>query len=154
MKRSRWDALLSRYPALFALILFVFSLIVNLILQPNMFAKETLNSNMRVFLPIILMSVGQAIVILGGGIDISVGSIVSIVNTVQSMVFSLPTCVCSPSSPRMPPVFCMLGSRSSFCRILAAASRHKSLRCIERQRRLDCHWLFISSQLFFCYGYT
>jgi ribose transport system permease protein len=82
MKRSRWDALLSRYPALFALILFVFSLIVNLILQPNMFAKETLNSNMRVFLPIILMSVGQAIVIIGGGIDISVGSIVSIVNTV------------------------------------------------------------------------
>jgi ribose transport system permease protein len=82
MKRSRWDALLSRYPALFALILFVLSLIVNLILQPNMFAKETLNSNMRVFLPIILMSVGQAIVILGGGIDISVGSIVSIVNTV------------------------------------------------------------------------
>jgi len=47
-----------------------------------MFAKETLNSNMRVFLPIILMAVGQAIVILGGGIDISVGGIVSIVNTV------------------------------------------------------------------------
>ena len=47
-----------------------------------MFAKDTLNSNMRVFLPIILLSVGQAIVILGGGIDISVGGIVSIVNTV------------------------------------------------------------------------
>jgi len=82
MKRSRWDVLMSRYPALFALILFVLSIIINFILQPNMFAKETLNSNMRVFLPIILMSVGQAIVILGGGIDISVGSIVSIVNTV------------------------------------------------------------------------
>jgi ribose transport system permease protein len=37
---------------------------------------------MRVFLPIILLSVGQAIVILGGGIDISVGGIVSIINTV------------------------------------------------------------------------
>jgi ribose transport system permease protein len=37
---------------------------------------------MRVFLPIILMAIGQAIVILGGGIDISVGGIVSIVNTV------------------------------------------------------------------------
>jgi ribose transport system permease protein len=37
---------------------------------------------MRVFLPIILMAVGQAIVILGGGIDISVGAIASIVNTV------------------------------------------------------------------------
>ncbi len=47
-----------------------------------MFARDTLNSNMRVFLPIILLAVGQAIVILGGGIDISVGGIVSIVNTI------------------------------------------------------------------------
>ncbi len=82
MKRSRWDILTARQPALFALILLVLSVIINFILQPNMFAKETLNSNMRVFLPIILMSIGQAIVILGGGIDISVGGIVSIVNTV------------------------------------------------------------------------
>lgn len=82
MRRSRWDTLMARYPALFALVLFVISIIINLILQPNMFARETLNSNMRVFLPIILLSVGQAIVILGGGIDISVGGIVSIVNTV------------------------------------------------------------------------
>jgi ribose transport system permease protein len=82
MKRSQWDALTARQPALFALILLVLSLVINLILQPNMFARETLNSNMRVFLPIILMAIGQAIVILGGGIDISVGGIVSIVNTV------------------------------------------------------------------------
>lgn len=82
MKRSRWDALTARQPALFALVLLVLSIIINLILQPNMFARETLNSNMRVFLPIILMAIGQAIVILGGGIDISVGGIVSIVNTV------------------------------------------------------------------------
>src|SRR5687768_13250636 len=82
MNQSRWDALMSRRPALFALVLFIFSILINLIVQPNMFAGDTLNSNMRVFLPIILMSVGQAIVILGGGIDISVGSIVSIVNTV------------------------------------------------------------------------
>lgn len=82
MKRTGWDSLMVRYPALFALILFVLSLVINLILQPNMFAKDTLNSNMRVFLPIILMSVGQAVVILAGGIDISMGGIVSIVNTV------------------------------------------------------------------------
>lgn len=82
MRRSRWDTLMARYPALFALVLFVISIVINLFLQPNMFARETLNSNMRVFLPIILLSVGQAIVILGGGIDISVGGIVSIVNTV------------------------------------------------------------------------
>jgi ribose transport system permease protein len=66
----------------FAVILLVLSSIINLFLQPNMFARETLNSNLRVFLPLILLAVGQAIVILGGGIDISVGGIVSIVNTV------------------------------------------------------------------------
>ena len=67
---------------MFALVLLILSLIINLFLQPNMFARDTLNSNMRVFLPIILLAVGQAVVILGGGIDISVGATASIVNTV------------------------------------------------------------------------
>jgi ribose transport system permease protein len=82
MKRFTWSALMARYPALFALILLIFALLVNFILQPNMFARDTLNSNMRVFLPLILLSAGQAVVILGGGIDISVGAIVCIVNTI------------------------------------------------------------------------
>jgi ribose transport system permease protein len=82
MKRLSWRALTVRYPALFSIVLLAIALLVNFILQPNMFARETLNSNMRVFLPLILLSVGQAFVILGGGIDISVGGIVSIVNTI------------------------------------------------------------------------
>jgi ribose transport system permease protein len=82
MKRFTWSVLMARYPALFALILLAFALIINFILQPNLFARDTLNSNMRVFLPIILLAAGQAVVILGGGIDISVGGIVSIVNTI------------------------------------------------------------------------
>ncbi len=82
MKRFTWKALTTRYPAFFALILLVIALVVNFILQPNLFAGDTLNSNMRVFLPIILLTAGQAVVILGGGIDISVGAIVSIVNTI------------------------------------------------------------------------
>jgi ribose transport system permease protein len=82
MRRFTWQSLMRRYPALFALILLVLAVIVNFILQPKMFAHDTLNSNMRVFLPIILLAVGQAVVILGGGIDISVGGIVSIVNTI------------------------------------------------------------------------
>jgi ribose transport system permease protein len=80
--RPRWNEWAARQPAVFALILMVISIVINLVVQPNMFARSTLNSNMRVFLPIILMAIGQAIVILGGGIDISVGGIVSIVNTV------------------------------------------------------------------------
>ena len=82
MNRSRWDAFTARQPALFALVLFILSIVINLMVQPNMFARDTLNSNMRVFLPLILLAVGQAIVILGGGIDISVGGTVSIVNTI------------------------------------------------------------------------
>lgn len=82
MKQSRWDMLVGRQPAVFAIILLVLSVIVNLFFQPNMFSRDILNSNLRVFLPLILLAVGQAVVILGGGIDISVGGIASIVNTV------------------------------------------------------------------------
>jgi ribose transport system permease protein len=71
-----------RYPALFALILLASAILVNLLVQPNLFAGDTLNSNMRVFLPIILLTAGQAVVILGGGIDISVGAIASIINAI------------------------------------------------------------------------
>ncbi|MFO7624543.1 MAG: ABC transporter permease [Anaerolineales bacterium] len=81
-KRITWDFLMSRYPAFFPLILLVVVIAINWYLQPNMFARDTLNSNMRVFLPLILLAVGQAIVLLGGGIDISVGGVVSIVNTI------------------------------------------------------------------------
>ena len=55
-------------------------MVVNFILQPNLLEPVTLNSNMRLFLPLILVAVGQTVVILAGGIDISVGAIVSIVN--------------------------------------------------------------------------
>jgi ribose transport system permease protein len=81
-RRITWDFLITRYPSFFPLVLLIFSLVINYILQPKMFDLETLNSNMRVFLPLILLAVGQAIVLLGGGIDISVGGIVSIVNTI------------------------------------------------------------------------
>jgi ribose transport system permease protein len=82
MKRLSWNVLLTRYPAIFALILMIVVVITNAILQPNLFKLDTLNSNMRVFLPLVLLAVGQTFVMLGGGIDISVGGIVSIVNTI------------------------------------------------------------------------
>jgi ribose transport system permease protein len=82
MNRFSWSGLTARYPALFALVLLASTISINFILQPNLFARDTLNSNMRVFLPLILLTAGQAVVILGGGIDISVGGIVSIINTI------------------------------------------------------------------------
>lgn len=82
LKRIRWHYIAFRNPYLFALALLVLAILVNFIFQPNLFQRSTLNSNMRVFLPLILVAAGQAVVILGGGIDISVGSIVSIVNAI------------------------------------------------------------------------
>ena len=81
-KYLNWDFLMTRYPAFFPAILLITSIVINVILQPNMFDPETLNGNMRVFLPLILLAIGQAIVLIGGGIDISVGGTVSIVNTI------------------------------------------------------------------------
>ena len=82
MKRLSWNILTTRYPAFFAGILLIVVIIINAILQPNLFELDTLNSNMRVFLPLVLLAVGQAFVMLGGGIDISVGGIVSIINCI------------------------------------------------------------------------
>ncbi|MGB9641207.1 MAG: ABC transporter permease [Anaerolineales bacterium] len=89
MRKTSWETLTTKYPALFSTILLIVALFINFYLQPNMFARETLNSNMRVFLPLVLLAVGQAFVILGGGIDISVGGIVSIINTILAVYVGL-----------------------------------------------------------------
>ncbi|MAT45486.1 MAG: ABC transporter permease [Anaerolineaceae bacterium] len=82
MKKITWNSLTTRNPALFAAILLVLVIVINAIVQPNLLAIDTLNGNMRVFLPLILLAVGQTFVMICGGIDISVGGIVSIVNTI------------------------------------------------------------------------
>jgi ribose transport system permease protein len=82
MNNTRWQTMSFRRPYLFALVLLGVTLLINFIYQPNLFERTTLNSNLRVFLPLILLAAGQAVVILGGGIDISVGAIVSIVNAI------------------------------------------------------------------------
>src|SRR5512142_2149974 len=82
MNRQQWQTLTLLNPYLFSLLLLVIITAVNFIFQPNIFERSTLNSNMRVFLPLIILAAGQAIVVLGGGIDISLGSIVSIVNVI------------------------------------------------------------------------
>lgn len=80
MRALSWSDISFRHTYLFSLLLLVLAVIINAILQPNLLESGTLNGNMRVFLPLILVAIGQAVVILAGGIDISVGAIVSIVN--------------------------------------------------------------------------
>lgn len=56
--------------------------LVNWYLQPNLMTPRVLRSNLSVFLPVALVAIGQTYVILAGDIDLSVGSIVSLVNVV------------------------------------------------------------------------
>ncbi len=78
-----------RHPYLFALVLMLIAALVNLILQPNLLELRVLNGNLRSFLPLMIVTVGQAIVIMGGGIDLSVGAVVSLVTAVIVTQMSL-----------------------------------------------------------------
>lgn len=78
--RLRWLSL--RHPYLFALLLMLVALGANLYSQPNLFNQRVLSGNMRIFLPTMFLAAGQAIVIIAGGIDLSVGAMVSMVNAI------------------------------------------------------------------------
>jgi len=78
-----------RHPYLFALLLLVVAAVVNFILQPNLLELRVLNGNLRSFLPLIIVTVGQAVVIMGSGIDLSVGAMVSLVTAVLVTQMSL-----------------------------------------------------------------
>ena len=82
MIRSSLQQWVARSPGFFSLILLVLAIVINAILQPNLLSLDTINNNMRVFLPMIFLAVGQTFVMIGGGIDISVGGIVSIINVI------------------------------------------------------------------------
>jgi ribose transport system permease protein len=79
---SRVRKFIRRNPYLFALLLLVIAVAVNRGLQPNLFETRVLNSNLRVWLPLMLLTAGQAIVIVGAGLDLSVGAMVSMGNAI------------------------------------------------------------------------
>ncbi|BCP56130.1 sugar ABC transporter permease [Kaistia sp. 32K] len=79
LRNRLWLVTLAALIALFA---------VNWILQPNLVTPNVLKSNLTVFLPIVLVAIGQTYVVLGGDIDLSVGSIVALVNVVAVSVIA------------------------------------------------------------------
>lgn len=80
INRARLSYFLSRNSYLFALLLLAIALLTNYALQNNLFEPNVLNRNIRVFLPLVVLAVGQALVIIAGGIDLSVGAMVSMCN--------------------------------------------------------------------------
>lgn len=54
--------------------------------RPGFFIPGLFNDNLRDYLPLMILAVGQTIVIIGGGIDLSIGSIMALVNVVVVQV--------------------------------------------------------------------
>lgn len=66
----------------FALVLLVLAAAAMVVLNPNFFRPAILNGNLRTYIPLLLLAAGQTVVVIAGGIDLSVGAIVSLVNVV------------------------------------------------------------------------
>lgn len=71
------------------LILFIVSTVIFFSLQTNVLEPGTIgrltNSNFRTWLPVLLLTMGQALVLIGGGLDLSNGSIVSVGNVILAL---------------------------------------------------------------------
>lgn len=79
---ARTGQLLNRNPYLLSLLLLALMIVINRALQDNLFEIGPLNGNLRVFTPAILIAVGQTFVIIAGGVDLSVGAILSMTNAI------------------------------------------------------------------------
>lgn len=76
-------------PSALAIALTLVLILVNASVQDNFFSPYIMASNLTTFLPLMLIAVGQAYVVLGGSIDLSLGAIVSLVNVVVVQLVTL-----------------------------------------------------------------
>lgn len=87
--KNWWGKINAKYSIGLSLILLVISTIIYTVLQPNFFLPSTLSrlltSNFRTWLPVILATIGQAMVLLGGGLDLSNGAIASVGNVILAL---------------------------------------------------------------------
>lgn len=75
--RRRW---LRPALAIYALLALVIG--INALLQPYFFSAYSIQSNLNTFVPLIAAAVGQTLIILGGGVDLSLGAIITLVDVV------------------------------------------------------------------------
>lgn len=62
-----------RKPDFVVICIMLAMLTLTAVLQPGFFSSATLSSNINTFAPLILLTMGQAIVIIAGGLDLSIG---------------------------------------------------------------------------------
>ena len=68
------------------LLILILMFVLTAVLQRNFFAMRSIVRNIDSFMPLILMTMGQAVVIISGGLDLSVGTALSLLTCVLTSV--------------------------------------------------------------------
>ena len=79
----------SRNPLFMPLLLTIVLVVINLVLQTNFLEARVIRLNVLTFSPLILVAMGQAIILIGGNLDLSVGFGVSLLNCFVAINMSL-----------------------------------------------------------------
>ena len=66
--------------------LLILAVVINAALQPTFFTQYSLTSNFATFAPLVFAAIAQAIIIIGGGIDLSLGAQVAFISVVTLRV--------------------------------------------------------------------
>jgi ribose transport system permease protein len=82
--------IIRRSPYLLSLLLFLVSLTLIGYFQPSYFRPSNLVNNLRSILPLVFVTIAQTIVVISGGIDLSLGSLLTLASVTTVQVFSLP----------------------------------------------------------------
>lgn len=69
-------------------LVFLVLIIINIILDPTMFTIQRLSTLALQFMPLILMTMAQAVIMLTGGIDLSIGSTLSLMTAIAAITMS------------------------------------------------------------------
>lgn len=66
--------------------LLVIAVIINAILQPTFFTQYSLTSNFATFTPLVFAALAQALIVISGGLDLSIGAQVALISVVSLKV--------------------------------------------------------------------
>ena len=75
-------------PTLLSWLVLLVLLVLNIAVDPHFFSAFSLSTFFTDAVPLVLVAIGQFVVILSGGIDLSVGSTISIANTFVAVYMS------------------------------------------------------------------
>ncbi|MCX7038656.1 MAG: ABC transporter permease [Spirochaetes bacterium] len=79
----------SRNTLFMPLLLTLVLIVINLVMQPNFLEARVIRLNILTFSPLMLVAMGQAIILIGGNLDLSVGFGVSLLNCFVAINMSL-----------------------------------------------------------------